>query len=113
MKILFFAFCQTGLTEHAVTRQVVALAAEGFQIKICVISSVIGYSRPFLFTGCGYNQQGCYLLSDRQTCCLMVHAVTKLDAVLAAQGYKNFKHNFSSVIGYWNPLKYLLITGSG
>ena len=113
MKILFFAFCQTRLTVHAITRQVVALAAEGFQNKFCVISSVIGYSRPFLFTGSGYNQQGCYLLSDRQTCCLMVHAVTKLDAVLAAQGYKNFKHIFSSVIGYWNPLKYLLITGSG
>ena len=43
MKMLFFTLCQTGLTVHAVTGQVVALAAEGFQIKIWVISSVIGY----------------------------------------------------------------------
>ena len=85
---------------HAVATLDATLVAQGLQNLPHIFYSFIGYSRPlrhFLFTGCGYNQQGCYLVSDHQTCCLMVHAVTKLDAVLAAQGYKNFKHIFSSV----------------
>ena len=68
-------FCQTGLTVHAVTGQVEALPAEGFQNKIRVISSVIGYVIPFqpiFFTSCGFNENLVFrFLSDRSygTCC--------------------------------------------
>ena len=85
---------------HAVATLDATLVAQGLQNLPRIFSCVIGYSRPFrhfLFTASGYNHQGCNLVSDRQTCCLVVHAVTKLDAVLAAQGHKNFKHIFSSV----------------